>query len=117
MGISYSVSVRVIKSGMIVLLFCLALVSPLLSVPLENVLQERFFGLFRPDCSRPVFAPFGIYNPCPETTAVPTAAPTTAAPTTATACIASGADCDGTSTCCSGTCGPNLVTLVGTICQ
>merc|ERR1712168_1500696 len=108
MGISYSVSVRVIKSGMIVLLFCLALVSPLLSVPLENVLQERFFGLFRPDCSRPVFAPFGIYNPCPETTAVPTAAPTTAAPTTAapttaTACIASGADCDGTSTCCSGT--------------
>merc|ERR1712168_853087 len=106
--ISYSVSVRVIKSGMIVLLFCLALVSPLLSVPLENILQERFFGLFRPDCSRPVFAPFGVYNPCPETTAVPTAAPTTAAPTTAapttaTACIASGADCDGTSTCCSGT--------------
>merc|ERR1712179_766430 len=109
------------KSEMIVLLFCLALVSPLLSVPLQNIPQERFFGLFRPDCSRPVFAPFGIYNPCPETTAVPTiapttAAPTTAAPTTATACVASGASCDGSSTCCSGTCGPNLVTLVGTIC-
>merc|ERR1711915_1045412 len=68
------------NSRMIVLLFCLGLVSPLLSVPLENSVQERFFGLFRPDCSRPVFAPFGIYNPCPETT---TAAPTTAAPTTA----------------------------------
>merc|ERR1711962_627359 len=69
---------------MIVLLFCLGIVSPLLSVPLENSVQERFFGLFRPDCSRPVFAPFGIYNPCPETTTAPTtAAPTTAAHTTA----------------------------------
>ena len=94
---------------MIVLLFCLVLASPLHSVPIENSVQERFFGLFKPDCSRPVFAPFGIYNPCPETTTPPTTAPptttipTTVPSTTAASCSSSSMCSDGSSGCTSGT--------------
>ena len=45
-------------------LFCLH--APLLSSSV-TVGNERIFSLFAPDCSRPVFAPFGLYNPCPDT--------------------------------------------------
>ena len=49
-------------------IFLLSLVSPLLSGPVqENTVQQRIFSWFQPDCSRPVFAPFGLYNPCPDT--------------------------------------------------
>merc|ERR1712244_152464 len=53
----------------------------------------------------------------PTSTTTSTSTSTSTSPsTTTTACIASQQECDGTSTCCSGSCGPNTVTLVGTIC-
>merc|ERR1719450_1119485 len=66
--------------------FLLTLVSPLLSVPVERSPEQRIFSLFRPDCSRPVFAPLGLYNPCPDTTTTTTTTggPTTSGPSTTT---------------------------------
>merc|ERR1711953_572170 len=61
-------------------IFLACLLAPCLSGPLLE--DDRIFGwLFKPDCSRPVFAPFGLYNPCPDTTTTTT---TTGAPTTTT---------------------------------
>merc|ERR1712203_936535 len=52
------------------------LVATSLSSPLAE--DDRILGwLFKPDCSRPVFAPFGLYNPCPDTSTTTTAPTTT----------------------------------------
>merc|ERR1712087_953543 len=89
-------------------IFFFCLLAPLLSSPLVE--DDRIFGwLFKPDCSRPVFAPFGLYNPCPDTTTAgpSTAAPTTTATTTTTTtpetCSSSSTCGDGSPGCVSGT--------------
>merc|ERR1711953_1406069 len=97
-------------------IFLACLLAPVFSGPLLE--DDRIFGwLFKPDCSRPVFAPFGLYNPCPDTTTTTTttAAPTTTTTTTTTSttattttttpatCSSSSVCGDGSSGCVSGT--------------
>ena len=88
-------------------IFLLCLLAPLLSSPVAE--EDRILGwLFKPDCSRPVFAPFGLYNPCPvTTTAAPTttstSATTTTTSTSAASCSSASSCGDGSSGCVSGT--------------
>merc|ERR1712203_685010 len=86
------------------------LVATSLSSPVAE--DDMILGwLFKPDCSKPVFAPFGLYNPCPDTsttTTAPTTTTTTATTTTTTTtttatCSASSSCSDGSSGCQSGT--------------